>query len=255
MDITVFISWGNKLYHRGWDVAFCPHCRGLEAMRVEEIIWRFAVYGFPLVRESKGHIERCCLCDRLAQAYFFEPTVRPSDWTPADGFTRLLRALGHQGKVVRRKEPIELRNRSLLDATRDATTMSNMSVLPGLLVGVLLGLLLGCVLSLLAFEWQVIKLGPDRFGAGFIGLLIGAFVGAIIGSCGYWWLRRDSVATRLIRQACQFHQVNPDALVALAPEYPKHVHQAVLLVQLDPGLKQQPSNRASTPLTTDRNAG
>jgi len=239
MDLFVILSWGTKLYQRGWEIAFCPHCRGLEVMRAEEAIWRFAVYGFPLIREPKGKFLRCDLCDRPAQIYAFDPVVKTDDWSPADGFTRLLRLLGHGGKVVRRKEPLEVRNRSLLDATRDATTMSNMSVMRGLLAGLFLGLLLGCGLGVVLFELQIVKLGPDAFGAGFLGLLIGAFFGGTIGACGYWWLRRDAVAARLLRRACEFYQVSPDALAALSAEYPAHVHQAAVQVQFDPGLKQK----------------
>lgn len=239
MDITVLISWGNKLHHRGWDIGFCPFCRGLEVMRVEEIVWRFAVYGVPIVRESKGHLQRCELCARPAQPYFFPPAVGPNDWSPADGFTRLLRQRGHRGKVVRRKERLELRNRSLLTAACDAITMSNMSVMPGLLVGLILGLLLGCGLGVVLLETEILRLAKDAVGAAIIGALSGALVGATAGACGYWWLRRHAVARTFIRRACDFHQMDPDALAMISAEYSPHVHQAVIEVQLDPSRKQK----------------
>jgi hypothetical protein len=225
MDIWILLSWKTSLHQRAWAFDACPHCQGLEPIRVEEKVWTFSVWFVPLIKDSRGYIGRCDVCQRPVCVGAPSRSVRLEEWSPQLGLVPLLKRLGYTGKIKLRNAPVDERLRSLLRAAEDATRLNGMDTTFGMTTGAIFGLPVGIGLGLLVAQLNHAK---DPFKFGFVGAIAGIVIGLAIGGFLQWFLRRPVLAAKIIGAPVANYKLNLDRLVELSRDCSSSVQQAVL---------------------------
>jgi hypothetical protein len=230
------VKW-NEYRHVAWSAGYCTHCQGLEAIRVQDVVEVLAVYFVPIQRRVVGRNGICDFCERPLDRAVTDQLVDRLDWAPPGGLPKLLASLGSKQELTLPEAPLtetqpDVRLRSLLSATQDASSLKNVNIVVGLVAGLIAGVALGIPLGMVLFD-HGIRLGPDRFGTGFAVALIGAVVGSIAGATVYGLMIRTRTATRKVVAACGKYPLDLARLGELARDYNRHVQHAVNVATLE----------------------
>jgi hypothetical protein len=224
--------WETVLKQRGWSVADCAHCQGLEAVRVEEKLFVLSIYLFPIFQDSKGWVGRCDFCGRPVEASTTSQSIGLDEWSPQQRLAPLLRKLGFTGKVRVRRAPVDERLKSFLAATQDATLIKNLNVLLGRGIGFLIGVVLAIPLALVLAYWVRISEDSVGFFVSFSCVVVGV-IGAIAGGIIHAMLKRVREAKYIIKRNCIDYDVDIQRLSELSLDYNHVVQRAVAEVHAE----------------------
>ncbi len=156
-------------------------------------------------------------------------------WSPSQGLGTLVEKLALPGDTYIPDKDSETRLRSLLSATKFASSINNVDITFGIITGTIVGALIGLLTGFILFQSGIIKTEADQVSFALAFLAAGLLSGALIGAIAYAFLQRGRVAFRKISAACGNYNLDPGQLAKLSQGYGRVVRQAIRAVQEKPG--------------------
>lgn len=218
-----------RLEQTKWTAAYCPWCGQWEAVRIVIVYEIILLYVVPVSKDRKGRAFVCDFCERSIEDDESIGDIRVEGWYPDEGFAKLWPKLAPEEPMPAHDPNAEQRIDSLLAATAKSVSPDRAEVGHGLITGLILGILLSFPTVYLLLQAKVLT-SSDEFKVYFLGLIIAALGGAIIGALAQFLLWRPRLARKKLRTACCNYSVDAEILIRSAENYRGIVRRAAIRV-------------------------
>lgn len=231
MHLPIHFSWRTDYQQSDWSVGWCPHCKDMGAVRIENVLRVFCLNSIPISQEQLGKAARCDFCEGQINSAVLFGAIPVSLWSPAAGLPSLCDQIGVALPEGWLNQMPDTRLHALLRNIRRSCSMNKVGVLYGMILGPILVLIIAIPVALFAFRRGLVQVRVDETGFTILCMLIAVLVGVIAGAFVEFLIMRRRIARSKIRSVYERYGVDLQRLDAVAECHGGNVRRAIRFVR------------------------